>query len=378
MTYIICFVLTTIFTYLAQKQFEKNNKSGIIFSFYAILIPSIVAGLRALDVGRDVSSYVTPVINASRYYNFTDYMNHLYYLETGYKIFGYLITKITLSPNFFLFIIQFITILFIFLFAYKNRNRISMTFVMITYLLLWYCTSLTFMRQSIAMAIIIYSITFFLDKKYFNTMILFFLAVSFHSSAFVSLVIYGLIFIFQSNLKIKTKQLIYMGIIFLLITLAMFFKEIVYFFTYVVSILPGKYYGYILYYLEEENVTRGADLILKLFCIFMTLIYIRYANKNDNKIDAKVILLLLFIDISTFVISYQIVNINRVGLYFFYPAVFYILPNVNKSFKNVNKMRNLASFICVIVMCIWWFWRFPISQWCETFPYRSDIITFLH
>lgn len=41
--YIICFILTIIFTYLAQINFKKNYKTlGIIWSILAILVPTLI------------------------------------------------------------------------------------------------------------------------------------------------------------------------------------------------------------------------------------------------------------------------------------------------------------------------------------------------
>ena len=63
MTYLFCFIWTPLFVYIAEKQAKIGNKKNCcMFMFFAILIPSLVAGLRSLDVGRDIGTYITPTI----------------------------------------------------------------------------------------------------------------------------------------------------------------------------------------------------------------------------------------------------------------------------------------------------------------------------
>ncbi len=379
MIYIFCFIWTLIFTYLAEKQLKEKNKTKALLCLpFAILIPSLVAGLRSLDVGRDVAAYVTPAIKNALSMNFADYMkspiNFGDYLENGYRILIYIFAHISSSSNFSMFMLQLLTMIFVMLFAYKKRDKMSMTFVMLIYMLVWYCVSFTFMRQSLAIAIILYSITFFEEKKYIKTLILFLLAISMHMISYVSLVIYGLMFISRSNIGVRKKKLIYFCYFLVLVLGTLFFEPIVYFLTNVVSILPTKYYDYTQFYFPEQSYSQLSELVMKLFCIFSSLFYMRYANKENSKIDITVVLLLLLTDLSSFLISYKIVNASRIGLYFYYIGLFYLIPNIKMIFKNDGKMRFGVSICLIIIMFGSWVWKFPIKNWCEEFPYRSDII----
>ena len=63
--YILCFVITLVFTYLAQKQINaKKRVDGIslIYIFICIFTLCFIAGVRNIHVGRDVEIYVIPVI----------------------------------------------------------------------------------------------------------------------------------------------------------------------------------------------------------------------------------------------------------------------------------------------------------------------------
>ncbi len=378
MIYFICFIFTPLFTYLAEKQFEKKNKKlGIFYSFIAILIPSLIAGFRAYNVGRDTVMYVVPTVNAAKSLSFNMYMKTINF-EVGYKLFIYLITRFSSFPNVSLFFIQFVTILFVYLFAYKSRDKINMTFTMIIYMLLWYCVSFTFMRQSISMALILFSITLFQEKKYWRTLLTFLIAVSFHSAAIVSILIYGLL-IFSNIRMSKNKKLILCFVFLLgLACSIVFFEEIVYFLTRIAHVLPDRYYYYVKTYIQEEKVSMGSELLLRIILLFSGFFYANFINKKESKINILLVMSFLAVDFSVFLLSYKIVNISRIGLYFFYPAAFYLIPNVNKAFGNKYNIRKFVSMGFVLIMLVYWIWKFPVSQWCETFPYHSDIITFLY
>lgn len=382
MIYILCFILTPLLIYFAEKQLKKEKKiSGYILLFLAILIPSLVAGLRSLNVGRDIGTYVTPAIKNALSMNFADYMkSYLNFggdLESGYRILIYICSHISSSPNFSLFVIQFLTMLFVVLFAYKNREKMNMTFVMIVYMLTCYCTSLNYMRQNLAIAIILLSVCFFEKKKYIKTLLLFLLAFSFHKISIVALLIY--FFIWLTNLKIpqKRKTLIYYLVFISMILATIFYSKIVYFFTNVISILPEKYYKYTTFYFGTDESRSLSEYLYKIFWIVAAFIYKKFVNKEENPINIDLTLFLLFTDFLTLVIAYQITNASRVGLYFYYLGLFYIIPNFNKIFKN-NKTRKLISLACIAIMFMYWIWVFVIYKWCETFPYTSDIIKFLH
>jgi len=107
--YIICFVLTIVSTFLAEKNFKNKRKVwGMFFSVMAIFIPSIISGVRQIGVGRDVNLYVTPVISrALNAQNLSAYLSGTSYVEKGYSLLIYFIVRmITSHVAFSLFCIQ--------------------------------------------------------------------------------------------------------------------------------------------------------------------------------------------------------------------------------------------------------------------------------
>ncbi len=377
MAFGVCFLLTILMAYLSQYFFKQKQKIlGILFAFLCILIPSILAGIRDLDVGRDVFSYVSPAVNRAIDSNFTTYMTSLD-LEWFYKIIIYLAVLVNPSVHFSLFVLQFLTILFVYLFAYKNRKKQSISFIIAIYMIAWYCYSYTFMRQSLAVAMIIYSTTLFQDKKYFKTFLLFLLSIGVHKTALLGIFVY--IFLFISK-NFKKKKLLYIMYIMALAFGVLFFNQIMYLTTHIIKILPMKYFEYTQFYFAGNDDVSTLELIYKLFWIGIALLYLhQFRHKKIQKdIQIDVILLLLLTDFAAYILSYKIVNLGRVGLYFSYLALFKLLPNIKYFFKQDKINGLVANSLVISVLLVLWVWNFPIHNWSETYPYHSEILPILN
>ena len=124
--YILCFVSSAFFAYLASRSKDK----GVIFlcSAICILIPSIIGGLRHYTVGADSMGYgIRLSTQALRYPNFLDYFADVstepgcaFLFYWGSVIFG------NYSGAFFLF--ELITMTCFYIGAYKHRKIISLPF----------------------------------------------------------------------------------------------------------------------------------------------------------------------------------------------------------------------------------------------------------
>ena len=109
MVYIIMFVITILFTYIAERNFDKKNKFiGVIFSILAIALPSIVAGLRNLDIGLDISVYVEQNFQtALQSQSFKECLGNLN-TDFLYIVINYIISRMSDNINVLLFIIELI------------------------------------------------------------------------------------------------------------------------------------------------------------------------------------------------------------------------------------------------------------------------------
>lgn len=377
--YILTFVVSTYFTYLVQKELEKEKKIKfkiVLYSVIALILPIFYAGAREIDVGRDIRIYVLPALKWASTRNFTSYMSIPYIsnIESGYTILAYIFAKISNNLTLFLSILQVFPCVSVFYFAYKKRKTIPMWLVMLTYLLTWYCRSYTIMRQSIAVAFILISIVKFEEKKYMQTILLYILAILFHTSAVVALAIYVVIWI-NNNLKSRDKIIVYIVIFSVIIIMSFFYKNILYYLTYSIELLPEKFYNYTLnedYYLNELNVSF-ADTAFRVIILVMGFFLLRITSEEKTKKESLQYYLFMIMELVIYIISFKMTNATRLGYYFYYPSLLFLFPAFINIFKKDNMNRLVAHFLVVTILFVFWFYNYPIKKLCETYPYYMEL-----
>ena len=75
--YMSTILVSTYFVYCAENSLKREKRSlYIFFSFLALFVPSMLAGIRSDAVGVDVRTYSVPWFNmAKSYSNFLSYDN---------------------------------------------------------------------------------------------------------------------------------------------------------------------------------------------------------------------------------------------------------------------------------------------------------------
>ena len=130
MVYIICFLISSLFFWLSEKQ----KKNTVFFASIAIFIPCFLAGIRADSVGTDVSVYLEPMIlNAKSAQNFQSYLLSSWQqgwvlrgvndIEIGFSFLVYLIIKLFNSRYVLQFVIQALTIIPIYIGLVKRKEK---------------------------------------------------------------------------------------------------------------------------------------------------------------------------------------------------------------------------------------------------------------
>lgn len=199
MIYVTCFLTSCGFFWLSGKckcRFAQNILVAI-----AILIPCMLAGLRADTIGTDVRVYVEPMYKAAREsHSLSSYMNQRWYViwrymyvgkfEIGFSLMIFLIEKLGGSFGVVLFLIQALIIVPIYFGLRKIRKVYPICFGMFVFYCMFYNTSLNMMRQWIAMSILFmafcYLVTDGNKKKY---CIFCFGACLFHTSAIMGILV---------------------------------------------------------------------------------------------------------------------------------------------------------------------------------------------
>ena len=147
MIYIVCFLISCSFFWLSEKCKGKFAKNGI--AIIAILIPCLLAGLRADTIGTDVKVYVEPMYNAAKEsHTLSAYMNQRWFViwrymyvnkfEIGFSLMVFLIQKLGGSFAMVLFFIQLLIIAPIYVGLKKIHKPYPICFGMFVFYCLFY------------------------------------------------------------------------------------------------------------------------------------------------------------------------------------------------------------------------------------------------
>lgn len=196
--YLIGFALSLALIALGEK---KRFPVFLGLSAIALLIPCLLAGLRAETVGTDVLVYVKPLTKAAilsedlrQYFQsyWFDVWHNVYTkdYEIGFSLLVFGIAKLTKNLNIVLFVIQALTVVPVFVALARNRKTMPVWLGMLVYYLLFFNSTLNMMRQWIAMAFLLLSMQMLLEKRPGLTILFAVIGFLFHYTALLVVPVY--------------------------------------------------------------------------------------------------------------------------------------------------------------------------------------------
>lgn len=366
MVYIATFLCSIIFGHLATRINPKTNRGLVFFcSAVSILIPSILAGLRDISVGTDISVYVADNFNlAVASETFSQYASRIWQKEWGYMFLVFFSSKIFPDVQGLLFSIELIMMVCVFLGAWKFREQVPLPLVLAIYFLFFYNMSYNIVRQSIAVAIIFLATSWLFEKKYIHFFIAVAVAVLFHKTAMVGIGQF-LIFWFINSKSLgendKARKLrgnaMVVGAVAFCFLLPYLTRALV-----SLGIISSRF----LQYFEISSVS---DNLLNSLVYLLEIVFVMLFSKNFEKISSEFVFLktnLFF----TF-ITHQLTNFmyygDRLSLYFSVVNIILLakLPQATSSKRD----KTLATIAIVAVLLFYWYYIYIISGSAETYPY---------
>lgn len=359
--YLITFFVSYLFMKIAWKNI--NHKFPFyLFSILTILIPSLLAGFRDTTVGHDINIYMTPLFESLNDNN--GWMTVGMFiadteLESVFVIFNFIISWFT-DEIFWAFFIQEVIVLgLIYSTCYKLRKRMNTPLYFLLYLITMFCSSMTLARQIFAIAMIIFSYTYIIDRKWKSFVICIAIAYFMHHSALLALPLYPLS-IYCSNKKKEFSNSKILMIIIGGFLLYVFFPTIINFFISY-GILPHKYVKYT----EAEFSTHKIDLILALLCFCCSKI-----NKKETQINQEIKILSIIVFFMLLCGSYNDVA-QRIAYYYNYFLYIKILmlfykckPLLEKKYSTIAVSMALIAYVYLAIT----------YGFAEAIPYTSKIL----
>jgi len=298
------------------------SKSLLLLCFLMFLL---VAALR-VNVGPDWGSY----------YEFYTNKEEAARLEFGYELLNNFSSSIRLHYNFFIFLINILSLRFIYLFIINNSKFYFLPALLFFSDLFLYF-NLSGIRQAIAISITCYSITYVINRDFYKFLFAIILASSFHSTALIFLSVY-----FIPVKPIDFKNLI---IAFSLCIFILYFAEPI---SDLITLYGLKDTNY---YINNQQASVGTDAYYvgafrrAVIIFFLVVFRSQYFTKNENYLFANVYLVGFAIYMLTYNISPDIgVRLSSYFLIFEMLIVGRILTQV----KSINKRIFILSIFTTI------------------------------
>lgn len=372
-------LISGVLFFIGNYAYKSRRKSfSYILPFLMIIvISSIIAGLRSNTVGTDVRNYAEPLQHlANMSDNYFDFINNYAFpnVEKGYLTIIFVVSRFTQK----LFVSQLVieviimsTLIFgILKFERINKKSISFVIGIIIFYCFFYNLSFNMIRQSVAIFILFYSFNFLLTQNYIKYFIGVIIAVTFHNSAIISIVIFFIyILTYDKSKKIDFK----IGDNLYGINTVMLNSVMLILISFIIILSAGSLVNvlhvigldnYIDLYMSNFGFNVSlTNLIPRLLLVGTLIIEWKEMKIQKNKLRYFYIVIAL-IDLLLFQVSGYA---YRIG---WYTTVFYIYSISDALADDNNKVRRNSIIVFLIVaLFIYWYMYTVVANLNETVPY---------
>lgn len=378
MVYLICFIISVFFAYLAKRA--GNRTTFVICSAFSLIITIMLAALRDYSIGVDTQNYLHMDIywrGATSFSSITEYLK--YYLLYGrneplFALFMGIIAQTTGEYRLFLFMAQTVIMVGIYVGAYRMKEHSDPVLTLLLFYLFYYNYTFNAIRQYMAIAVLFAAVHDIEVGKYKRYIIFVIIATLIHNSSilgFPLLLLYLLIYgwkketiesFVRKSQKVTIARRIVIGS--LLVGAAYFFYEISNLLINI-GMLNDKY---LIYLNSEANATFFASRMFLLVEIAGLILLIRDFRKNNIHPD-----FFIFSSIA-FLLLFQLSTIIQTGARI---ARFFSIINISTIGMMVHCQRGQKKFLlCVLVIFIalvYWSYTYAYINYSHTFPYLLGV-----
>lgn len=378
--YLIMFLISINFIYVSEMIEKKVTGRARIFVSYifriiGVLIPAVLAGMRGFQVGIDVKVYGNPVFQASTFYEslHTFFVNNPYFMshyEKGYLILNFLISRFTSNIQIYYFIINLIFVTTVYIAIKLLDDRLDVTFSWALFLITTWLFSLNILRQSLAMGFVFLCISFILKNKKISSLLTGIVAVLFHDSALILLLIIPLIILLGRGEKIsKRHRLIILILPFPLMFSLNFMIEY------------AKTIPKFARHLTSHSGNQLATSLFLVFISFLIPLINSFIKKNQLLIKKNISIFITFLVIGAIFAGmggFNYVIFGRIAYYFNFsifigiPSIYYELRNeIHLSYRYYTIELLLIKFALILIAAINFYFVFYLNNYGNLFPYST-------
>lgn len=366
MFYIYTTIIVAFFAYLSDllkpvQTFGKNEEYGSFQRiaskfcyFFALVLLFLISGLR-FEVGSDYTTYSTQMVSAVA--NSSSQTEPLFRMLV--KI------SILLGSSQWVFILSSLIIVVFVSKAVKDQSLSRLQSVILFVLTTFFAFSMNGIRQSIGTAIFLYSIKYIKQSNIIKYAFFIFIAIGFHTSAVIYLIVYLSKFIKSPSRKIVISTLV--GTI-----IAFIFKAQI---RSLIYIFVNKFTSYSRYFgsgYDNSLITIDISFLLVNIVVTLVILYTQIINTDNisklNDLKVYIIIQLVLTVFSGF--SFSIPAAFRI-FYLFIPIHMILIPNLTSYIKGSGSRFIIRLGIFVMYAAL--FYEFIINaNYNEVLPYQIN------
>lgn len=341
--YFTTFLIIAFLNLIAWKS-KRLQSAVLLFSFIALVL---ISGLRDTSVGIDTINYLN-------YFNLTVQnglnlqgisVTNLFVpsgFELGFRIYTYLMSLITNNFTMFLLATSALIYMPVYLFIKRYSTDYFLSFVI--YYCLFFFGSMSLLRQSIAMSILLLGTKYILKRNPIKYIAIVLFAASFHVSAIIGLLLYPL---YKKRLTRFNGLVTLISASFIFVTMGTLIE--------IAAMINNRY----VFYLDRINSYSVASYLA--FClyffIFMLLLFLqnRKPAENNKSTDNKLLIKQSFLIITSFAasivmgLSIKVNSLDRLALIFLVYSIVSIPVFIESTPRLIRKGYVKIFIICLFI-----------------------------
>lgn len=372
--YIIVFVFSFMLCRIGEKKYKQGkSRQSLIYIIGAVMLVSILAGIRDCTIGTDIKTYGHWMFEGAKKTNsLLRYIKSNTNIEVGYSIFVFIIAKLFESEHWLYFFTGLFTYYFTMFGFAKFKKYISLSWTWCAYLFLLYGDTLNAMRQCMALAVVLWAFPFALDRKYKKYIIWTIFAGLFHNTAVLTFGIYFIYWILTKKNSVVTKAMIVLGTIGAILSYNQLLSIMM-----SVGILSSKYERY----LTVTTAFSSLNPILVRIPFWIVIVFFSKTLKRRRECDpycnriinilGDFIILMSFIEL--FVAEMRVINVALYRLAFFFTV--YRCVAIGRV-VDILCLKNRITVKCVFLILFIGIWTYQnvIMGNNGIYPFSAELI----
>lgn len=371
--YFFTFALSALLCMMGE-YYSKVNKNRIsrVFFILSVLVVSVLAGVRDLEIGTDIWTYGEySFIAARKSSNLFYYLKENAVLDPVYNVLTFLVSRFTDNSHWLYFFIGVFIYSFTMLGILNYKDRISITLAWLCFLFLYYGDTFNAMRQFMGVALAFYGMKYAFEGHYKKYLIVTVLAFLSHDTAIISFAIFAVLLVLKKSNKMGTKLLIVM-----VVMACCFLYSYITGFLIRFGLIDAKYSRYM-----SSGLSLDLNpLILRLpFFLCILLYYNSFCNGERNgslrklsySYEGDFLVIMLILDMIISQMRSMVPALYRLSYLFgMYRIVAY--SRVATAVKKDNRIIIRTVFIVYLVVL--WIYQNVLQGNNDIYPFTSKLL----